>query len=78
MNAGDRLPFATSLTEGSASSKPSKRQRIRRRFPGMTRKIEWAVGDPDKNRRGYAVGHLYPRILYTFSDVIVFVQRNPK
>ncbi|KAK4198920.1 putative lysophospholipase-like protein [Triangularia verruculosa] len=28
--------------------------------------------------RGFAVGHLYPRLLYAFSDVIVFVLRNSR
>ncbi|CAO2647539.1 Nn.00g084610.m01.CDS01 [Neocucurbitaria sp. VM-36] len=31
-----------------------------------------------KSKRQHAVTELYPRLLYTFSDVIVFVLRNPK
>ncbi|KAI1332169.1 hypothetical protein F5Y16DRAFT_215601 [Xylariaceae sp. FL0255] len=41
------------------------------------RKIEWAQ-TPQTQKREFAVSQLYPRILYTFSDVVVFVLRNPR
>ncbi|KAI1170029.1 hypothetical protein F4777DRAFT_592252 [Nemania sp. FL0916] len=41
------------------------------------RKLEWA-STPQFQKREYAVSQLYPRILYTFSDVVVFVLRNPR
>ncbi|KAI9767630.1 MAG: hypothetical protein M1839_004461 [Geoglossum umbratile] len=46
------------------------------RFEGMAtinsqRTITWALNE--KADRVYIVGHLYPRILYTFSDLICFV-----
>lgn len=41
------------------------------------RDIAWAV-TPETKKREYAVRNLYPRLLYTFSDVIVFVLRNPR
>lgn len=41
------------------------------------RKIAWAK-TPNTRKREYAVAQLYPRILYTFSDVVVFVLRNPR
>lgn len=43
----------------------------------VPRKIEWAQ-TPQTQKREYAVSQLYPRILYTFSDVVVFVLRNPR
>ncbi|KAI2616839.1 FabD/lysophospholipase-like protein [Hypoxylon sp. NC1633] len=43
----------------------------------ITRTIQWA-DTPQTQKREFAVGHLYPRILYTFSDVVVFVLRNPR
>ncbi|KAI2635875.1 FabD/lysophospholipase-like protein [Hypomontagnella submonticulosa] len=43
----------------------------------LTRKILWA-DTPHTQKREFAVGQLYPRILYTFSDVVVFVLRNPR
>lgn len=39
--------------------------------------IEWANTEESRQRE-YAVRELYPRLLYTFSDVVVFVLRNPK
>ncbi|KAI0122402.1 FabD/lysophospholipase-like protein [Daldinia grandis] len=42
-----------------------------------TRKILWA-DTPHTQKREFAVSQLYPRILYTFSDVVVFVLRNPR
>lgn len=42
-----------------------------------TRPIKWADRD-EYRRREYAVTVLYPRILYSFSDCVVFVLRNPK
>ncbi|KAI1737988.1 hypothetical protein F4680DRAFT_426738 [Xylaria scruposa] len=41
------------------------------------RSILWAK-TPQTKKREYTVQHLYPRILYTFSDVVVFVTRNPR
>ncbi|KAK3718817.1 hypothetical protein LTR37_004733 [Vermiconidia calcicola] len=39
--------------------------------------IEWASTEESRQRE-FAVRELYPRLLYTFSDVVVFVLRNPK
>ena len=41
------------------------------------RELIWANSSETKSRE-FAVAQLYPRILYTFSDVIVFVLRNPR
>lgn len=41
------------------------------------RSIKWATTE-ESRRREYTVTSLYPRILYTFSDCVVFVLRNPK
>ncbi|KAI0005731.1 FabD/lysophospholipase-like protein [Xylariaceae sp. FL0662B] len=41
------------------------------------RKIVWA-DTPHTQKREFAVSQLYPRILYTFSDVVIFVLRNPR
>ncbi|CAK3752481.1 hypothetical protein DOTSEDRAFT_168601 [Lecanosticta acicola] len=42
-----------------------------------SRPIEWANSE-EARQREYAVTRLYPRLLYTFSDCVVFVLRNPK
>lgn len=41
------------------------------------RSIAWAK-TPQTKKREYTVAQLYPRLLYTFSDVVVFVLRNPR
>ena len=41
------------------------------------RPIQWANTEESRQRE-YAVTALYPRLLYTFSDCVVFVLRNPK
>ncbi|KAI0966660.1 hypothetical protein F4678DRAFT_475768 [Xylaria arbuscula] len=43
----------------------------------VPRKIEWAQ-TPQTQKREYAVGQLYPRVLYIFSDVVCFVLRNAR
>ncbi|KAI1770384.1 hypothetical protein F4818DRAFT_450454 [Hypoxylon cercidicola] len=40
------------------------------------RYISWA-NSPQTQKREYTVSQLYPRVLYTFSDVVVFVLCNP-
>jgi len=49
---------------------------------GTKRALKWARRDsPDHDKtskRGYAVAQMYPRILYAFSDVVVYVLTNPR
>lgn len=52
-------------------------QHLRRRYESAEREIAWAT-TPEKTNRKYFVENLYPRLLYTFSDVIVFVVRNAR
>ena len=61
--------------KGSRSrAKISKKWRFSRE---VSRDIHW-TNTPERERREFAVTHFYPRILYSFSDVIVFVLRNPR
>jgi hypothetical protein len=39
--------------------------------------LAWS-DSPARRTRHFAVSNLYPRLLFTFSDVIVFVLRNPR
>jgi hypothetical protein len=41
------------------------------------RQITWA-NDDTKRSTEFAVNRLYPRILFTFSDVVLFVHRNTR
>jgi hypothetical protein len=77
LNAGEKPPYALSSLQNL--SEHSKTQRlVKKKLQGVSREVKWALNDRDKSRREFAVSHLYPRFLYTFSDVVVFVQRNPK
>lgn len=55
----------------------SFQQRVRKMHYGSQREITWA-NTAEKRTRDFAVTNLYPRLLYTFSDVIVFVLLNPR
>ncbi|SMQ51120.1 unnamed protein product [Zymoseptoria tritici ST99CH_3D7] len=61
--------------KGDASAAGARRRR--RMKPMSERQLLWADSDSKKTRE-YAVANLYPRLLYTFSDVIVFVLKNPR
>ncbi|KAF2122021.1 hypothetical protein BDV96DRAFT_640090 [Lophiotrema nucula] len=41
------------------------------------REVQWMT-EKAKRTRQFAAGQLYPRILFAFSDVVVFVHRNPR
>lgn len=81
LEGGENTPMATQYRQNASSTHPSKDRSKRRKVSKNThctqRDIKWA-NSPDKQKRQYAVEELYPRLLYTFSDVIVFVLRNPK
>ncbi|KAL3429839.1 hypothetical protein BDV09DRAFT_202723 [Aspergillus tetrazonus] len=50
---------------------------IKARHNTTTRDLLWATTEKTKSRE-YIVRNLYPRLLYTFSDTIVFVTKNPR
>ncbi|KAF2736521.1 hypothetical protein EJ04DRAFT_462876 [Polyplosphaeria fusca] len=66
-----------SLRRGQLRQNIQKRHRLAKVSRGTQRDIKWA-DSPEKSKRQYAVTELYPRLLYTFSDVVVFVLRNSK
>lgn len=80
LHAGEVIPYALrtsrknrlTVDRTAASAKAWAMKRVH--YP--SRKVLWAVRETAT--RDYAVRNLYPRLLYTFSDVVVFVQRNPK
>ena len=81
LDGGEREPFCAKLrkkrrNERSTLSGPLAHQSRTARLISE-RELEWADATKTKSRQ-YAVTNLYPRLLYTFSDVIVFVLRNPK
>ncbi|RPA77551.1 hypothetical protein BJ508DRAFT_417003 [Ascobolus immersus RN42] len=86
IRGGNREPMAETLwkqcldklSEGREYSKSyaANIRKLRRHRP-IDRDISWAICK-DKQTRQYAVEHMYPRILYAFSDTIVFITKNPK
>ncbi|KAG6355196.1 hypothetical protein INS49_004277 [Diaporthe citri] len=62
--------------EPTATGEGSDRRRYVRPRHSSKRTIAWAK-TPQTRKREF-VSQLYPRVLYTFSDVVVFVLRNPR
>jgi hypothetical protein len=90
LNGGEALPKALrrlsrpSNSNSSPSSSSSRDTLSTRRGQtpltsvyGSHRSILWAK-TLQTRKREYAIQHLYPKVLYTFSDVVVFVMRNPR
>ncbi|KAH7392786.1 acyl transferase/acyl hydrolase/lysophospholipase [Pyrenochaeta sp. MPI-SDFR-AT-0127] len=73
-NAGATLPLGAIENRTSVHDGQTLLPRL---TPGRTRPLTWADTD-EKKTRAFAVAQLYPRILYTFSDVIVFVLRDSR
>ncbi|KAK4551312.1 hypothetical protein LTR86_011241 [Recurvomyces mirabilis] len=75
LEGGERLPMGsrprrrTRGISGEDDPRPGPSSRMHA--------IEWAENE-DCRRREFAVATLYPRLLYTFSDCVVFVLRNAK
>lgn len=81
LEGGEREPKATAYRTKEKISKIGKvglfEKRMQRRPHTSERDLRWADTNV-KRSRAFAVTHLYPRLLYTFSDVVVFVLKNPK
>ncbi|KAM0328700.1 hypothetical protein ACHAQA_005113 [Verticillium albo-atrum] len=81
LEGGEAEPIAVKSRESGIQQRPPRtRNRLTKRWRfsrEVSRTINWADA-PEKQKRQFAVTHFYPRILYTFSDVIVFVLRNPR
>lgn len=48
-----------------------------RKVHKAAKELRWAT-DKESCKREFAVRHLYPRLLYAFSDVVIFVLRNER
>ncbi len=72
----DRVLESSTQRRGSLETKV--RRTLQKKGHRVSRSLSWATGDKEKSKREYAVTELYPRLLYTFSDVVVFVLRNSK
>jgi hypothetical protein len=75
LEGGERDPAGAKFKKKMASAQNNAYGGLRK--PTSERELAWA-DTPKKQSRDFAVAHLYPRLLYTFSDVIVFVLKNPR
>jgi energy-coupling factor transporter ATP-binding protein EcfA2 len=86
LEGGENIPISAQYRDktSTATDKKEKEKEVKSKKPYISkginsnrRELKWATGTEQKKRQ-YAVTELYPRLLYTVSDVIVFVLRNPK
>ncbi|EPS35758.1 hypothetical protein H072_10759 [Dactylellina haptotyla CBS 200.50] len=89
LEGGERTPLGSRTLKREKLQKrisehlPGTKQDTKPSFPhhsketrqSWKRELKWATTDMTK-RREFVVSELYPRILYTFSDVVVFVLRE--
>lgn len=71
LEGGEILPRAKTIT-AYRNKKPEKHNR------GVPREVKIPTDKTQTGIREYAVRNVYPRVLYTFSDVIVFVLKNTR
>ena len=81
LEGGEREPLGVRLKKKDKASNfgriGSFEKKVQKAQHTSEREITWANTNAKRSRE-FAVTHLYPRLLYTFSDVIVFVLRNPR
>ena len=76
LDGGETAPVADQLREPSRKLvQGQKRQRL---FNTKPRQLVYAKTNSEARNREWAVKKVYPRLLYTFSDVVVFVLRNTR
>lgn len=71
---GEREPVSTRLKRPHRKREDDDKPMP---MPVSERELQWADSTSRRSRE-FAVTNLYPRLLYTFSDVIVFVLRNSR
>lgn len=71
LSGGNKVPMATRAYQGVKNFRQKRRHA---RNDVGENGITWARG-PEKSRQ-WMVENLYPRVLFTFSDVVCFVTRN--
>lgn len=76
LEGGEAEPYGAQTRKRAAAGNKLRKAQPQM-WKGRPRNIVWADNDM-KRKREYTVTQLYPRLLYTFSDVIVFVLRNAK
>ena len=81
LKGGEREPLAARFRKREKPARVGRVGSVERRIRDIQhtseRELVWA-NTPRKKGREFAVEHLFPRLLYTFSDVVVFVLKNPR
>ena len=77
LDGGEREPLANKFRRKEQASKSGGGKVIQMNMPTFERELTWAT-TITKRTRAFAVSEMYPRLLYTFSDIIVFVLKNPR
>ncbi|KAL9041478.1 MAG: hypothetical protein Q9214_004097 [Letrouitia sp. 1 TL-2023] len=72
---GGEVPPRASKFKGTGQSQTQRWLQVFRSSP---RELLYAAHNSEAQNREWAVHKLYPRLLYTFSDVVVFVLQNPR
>ena len=80
LDGGEREPLGATFRRRRerpiAQTQNIEESSFRARY-SSERALVW-TDSPTQRTRHFAVSNLYPRLLFTFSDVIVFVLRNPR
>lgn len=74
LEGGEVPPRASKFKETGQN----QAQRWLQIFRSSPRELLYAAQNSEAQNREWAVHKLYPRLLYTFSDVVVFVLQNPR
>jgi hypothetical protein len=79
LDGGERQPQGARRNKAPSPNPRTQSftKHIRKQHHTSEREITWA-NTPLTTSREYHVRHLYPRLLFTFSDCIVFVMKNPR
>jgi hypothetical protein len=77
LDAGEREPLAVTFRKKRARVLDMNDDQSLHGQYCSQRELLWATSRTERTR-DFAVSQLYPRLLFTFSDVIVFVHRNPR
>lgn len=77
LEGGEREPLGAKFRKKRQKDVDPKEKALKSSRIISERELRWANGPLERSRE-FAVTNLYPRLLYTFSDVIVFVLRNPR
>jgi hypothetical protein len=80
LDGGEREPLGATFRRrrqnSNAQTQSSGESSFKARY-SSERALVW-TDSPTRRTRHFAVTNLYPRLLFTFSDVIIFVLRNPR